>query len=69
MKKNYIKPEINIIKMGTNDIICASLPNTKLKNATGKFIIGDDDVFEVRYDKNWTIQGDVEFDEGEISTR
>lgn len=53
--------------MGTSSIICAS-SNQEAKN--GKFIIGDDDKFEAKYDKKWTISGDVEFDtEGEYSTR
>jgi hypothetical protein len=67
MKKNYIKPDIKILKMGTSSIICAS-SNREVKN--GKFIIGDDAKFEAKYDKKWTISGDVEFDtEGEYSTR
>lgn len=67
MKKNYIKPDIKILKMGTSSIICAS-SNQETKN--GKFIIGDDAKFEAKYDKKWTISGDVEFDtEGEYSTR
>lgn len=67
MKKNYIKPDIKILKMGTSSIICAS-SNQEAKN--GKFIIGDDAKFEAKYDKKWTISGDVEFDsEGEYSTR
>ena len=66
MKKNYIKPDIKILKMGTSSIICASLSEAK----NGKFIIGDDAKFEAKYDKKWTISGDVEFDtEGEYSTR
>ena len=51
MKKNYIKPDIKILKMGTSSIICAS-SNQEAKN--GKFIIGDDDKFEAKYDKNST---------------
>ena len=67
MKKNYIKPDIKILKMGTSSIICAS-SNQEAKNV--KFIIGDDAKFEAKYDKKWTISGDVEFDtEGEYSTR
>ena len=67
MKKNYIKPDIKILKMGTSSIICAS-SNQEAKN--GKFIIGDDAKFEAKYDKKWTISGDVEFDtEGEYSMR
>ena len=67
MKKNYIKPDIKILKMGTSSIICAS-SNQEAKN--GKFIIGDDAKFEAKYDKKWTISGDVEFDTaGEYSTR
>jgi hypothetical protein len=67
MKKNYIKPDIKTLKMGTSSIICAS-SNQEAKN--GKFIIGDDAKFEAKYDKKWTISGDVEFDtEGEYSTR
>ncbi len=67
MKKSYIKPDIRILKMGTSSIICASNNETAKK---GTFLIGDDEKFEARYDKKWTISGDVEFDtEGDYSTR
>lgn len=66
MKKNYIKPDITILKIGTDSGMCLASHDTK----KAQFLIGDDLEFEARYDKKWTISGDVEFDtEGDYSTR
>lgn len=67
MKKTYIKPDIKILKMGTSSIICAS--NRGGIESRGTFLIGDDQEYEARYDKGWTIDGDIEFDHGETDTR
>ena len=67
MKKIYIKPDIKILKMGTSSIICASFRRGFEKRGT--FLIGDDQEYEARFDKGWTIDGDIEFDEGEVDTR
>ena len=67
MKKIQIKPGIKILKMGTSSIICAS--NRGGIEKRGTYLIGDDVEYEARYDKGWTIEGEIEFDNGETDTR
>lgn len=65
MKKNYIKPDIVILKIGTGSGICA----VSHEQRKAEFLIGDDREYEARYDKKWTISGDVDFDNGEVDSR
>ena len=65
MKKNYIKPDITTLKIGSSNGMCALSSEKK----TANFLIGDDQEYEAKYDKKWTISGEIDFDEGEVNTR